>query len=286
MAKTRKGKALENALNVMKGEEYKETTCCSSTEKAIDNFARGLAGEELTDVTPKTEMAKIFNEIGTYAKENGYIQCKTYSINNIDGKTKYKASDGTLSDSWSSECSLISVGTENGIKFRADGEVKANISQELCSVADVKDTITYDSSTKKTYLNKNTRKITINGSEGWKLNSTSGSLSIFEIANGKADQQAKTGTVICDKFNNTTDTSSERIKLAVSKDYFTIYIAISSSKASTVSEFNTWLSNNNTTIIYQLANTITNEIDNVTIKTGDKENIKLDSTIETTYDFF
>ena len=71
MAKTRKGKALENSFNIMKGEGYKATKCVSDTEKAIDNFARSLAGLELNTVKPKTELAKLFNDMGQFIKNNG-----------------------------------------------------------------------------------------------------------------------------------------------------------------------------------------------------------------------
>lgn len=102
MAKTRKGKALENSFNIMKGEGYKATKCVSDTEKAIDNLARSLAGLELNTVKPKTELAKLFNDMGHFIKNNGtdfaYLIKDNYLKFKISGDFSWVVSSVTPAD--------------------------------------------------------------------------------------------------------------------------------------------------------------------------------------------
>ena len=97
----------------------------------LDNRVNGIENDKLTSIETDVSLTKLNNVI------DGNV-----IVDKIQGKTKYKRADGTITDVWESGVTLISVGEDNGNKIEI-----SSIGKNLWDIEATKKYIsTYDTS--------------------------------------------------------------------------------------------------------------------------------------------
>ena len=141
---------------------------------------------------------------------------------------------------------------------------------ELCKIGDYQDVIYKENN--KWYVDKYINKVTFNGSETWKRTqvSASSSYAFWNQYTNLNIPVGKFGQKYCDYFEYQEKIweQSTPNHLAENNTYtsdLSILFNVDSSIATTLTEWNTWLSNHNTSVYYALATSTTTEITETTL---------------------
>ena len=216
------------------------------------------------------------------------------------GKTMYKTSGGTYTDTYASGVTIESTGESEGkmimTSLKPDNSVgdtlNASVSKPLRSQGLVKDIYNVVNKTITRYIGQMTFKGA--STESWVLGtpplSTNTLQFKIQIADGKVGLSPTDVNLMCDKF--VSDTSANNISndaegIAFDDNGY-VLVRILKSKLATqdVAGFKLWLASVNTTIVYQLLNSVTETVKKVpTLQTFKDGYLQLQNAIIPTVNF-
>lgn len=164
------------------------------------------------------------------------------------------------------------VKEDNTITINEDSFIVNLGEYELCKIGNYQDSIYYENN--KWYIEKNINKVTFNGTETWtRTTRTDGNVfwNYYDILNVPKPLLNSNIIKICNyfpyEFKSWGDVSvnclGENGLFNVDRPSF--LFRISTDILTTVEEWNTWLSNNNTTVYYVLATPTTSEITDINL---------------------